>query len=139
MDFPTLLLVLVSMAELALLSVVVAFFQRLKRSEALVQNLQARQSELVRKLQLNAQLEQELVESFRRRQEELSRLDRLLAERTKQLDSLVKQAETFTQSPRFLRQVILTGHGEGKPIPALAKATGLSVDEVAIIINQAGN
>lgn len=139
MDFATLLLVLVSMAELALLSVVVAFFQRLKRSEALVQTLQARQSELVRKLQLNAQLEQELVDSFRRRQEELSRLDRLMEERTKQLDALVKQAETFTRSPSFLRQVILTGHGEGKPAPALAKATGLSVDEVAIIINQAGN
>lgn len=134
-----LLLVFFSLTELALLGMVGAFFLRLKRSEALVQSLQARQVELVNKLHVNAQLEQELVQSFRKRQEELSRLDRLLEERTKQLQALVRQAENYTRSPQFLRQIILTGHGEGKPVQALARATGLSVDEVEIIISQAGN
>ncbi|HMM37365.1 MAG TPA: hypothetical protein PKB11_01285 [Desulfovibrio sp.] len=139
MNASALLLVLVSLAELALLSVVIVFFLRLRKSEALVHGLQSRQGELLRKLQVNAQLERELVDSFRGRQEELARLDQLLEERTRQLSDLVKQAEGFTRSPRFLRQVILAGHGEGKPTPSLARATGLSVEEVELIISQAGN
>lgn len=139
MELTHLLLVFFSFTELALLGVVGAFFLRLRKSESLVQSLQSRQVELVNKLHVNAQLEQELVQSFRNRQEELSRLDRLLEERTKQLQALVRQAEAYTRSPQFLRQIILTGHGEGKPVQALARATGLSVDEVEIILSQTGN
>ncbi len=135
----TLMLVLTTLVELALLGAVAFFFIRLKKSEHILQTIQARQIEFVNKLHFNAQLETELMQSFERRQVELARLDELLAEKSRQLGQLVKNAETFTKSPRFLRQVILDGHGEGRMPAELARSTGLSVDEVELILSQSGN
>lgn len=131
------LLFIVSLTELALLVVVLVFFLRLRRSEALLGALQDKQEELLRKLHFNAELEQELVSTFTERQEMLSRLDERLQDRAADLEKLLKQAEQVSRSPRFLRELVLSGHRQGKPAQALAMATGLSVDEVELIIGQA--
>ncbi len=136
MDISNLLLTLFSLTELALLSVVVFFFVRLKKSEALLANLQARQEEFINKLMLNAQLEQELVQTFETRQKELALLDQQLEEKARQLKKIVRQAEKFSSSPQFLRQTILTGHKNGQSIDELSKMTDLSRDEVELIIDQ---
>lgn len=137
MDTTTLLLVLFSLLELALLSVVVAFFLRLKKSEALISTLQARQEEFLNKLQFNAQLESELVRSFEQRQNRLAELDRQLETQAARLDKLLEQAREFSKSPSFLRQIILNGHKEGADPAKLARSTGLSLEEVQLIIDQA--
>ncbi len=101
-------------------------------------DLQSRQQEFINKLQFNAQLENELVNTFEKRQEELSRLDQQLEEKSKKLEKIIKQAQEFSKSPQFLRQIILTGHRSGKSPSQLAKSTGLSIDEVELIIDQGG-
>ena len=90
------------------------------------------------KLDFNAKLEQELVGSFQRRQAELAELDQKLEERSRQLEKLVRKAEEFTRSPDFLRQVIVNGARRGQSPQALAKATGLSLDEVELILTRQG-
>lgn len=137
MSSSLILLFIVSLTELALLVVVLVFFLRLRRSEALLGALQNKQEELLRKLHFNAELEQELVSTFTERQEMLSRLDERLQDRAADLEKLLKQAEQVSRSPRFLREVVLSGHRQGKPAQALAMSTGLSVDEVELIIGQA--
>ncbi|MGE4551649.1 MAG: hypothetical protein AB7D57_00965 [Desulfovibrionaceae bacterium] len=131
------LLILFSLVELALLVIVVAFFLRLRRSEALISKVQAQQESFLNKLRFNAQMEQEMVETFGRRQTELAALDEQLERRAQELKKLVDQAASLTRSPRVLRQVILEGHDQGKTPAQLAKATGLSVDEVELILEQA--
>jgi hypothetical protein len=49
---------------------------------------------------------------------------------------LLEQAETFTKSPQFLRQTILSGSKRGLSVQALAQSTGLSTDEVELILDQ---
>ena len=139
MQITALLLLALTVTELVLLFVVIAFYLRLRKSEALIARMQAKQEEFLNKLRANAQLEQELVDSFERRQSELARLDTQLSDRVIALNKLLKQADEFAKSPQFLRQVIITGHRQGKGIKELSRATGLSSDEVELIIDQAGN
>jgi uncharacterized protein HemX len=136
MQISALLLLALTVTELALLFVVIIFYLRLRKSETLIARMQTRQEEFLNKLRANAQLEQELVDSFERRQDELSRLDGQLTERVVILNKLLKQADEYARSPQFLRQVIISGNRQGKSPKELAKTTGLSVDEVELIIDQ---
>jgi hypothetical protein len=130
------LLIILTGSELALLFLVVFFFARLRKSEELLTALRESQSGLLAKLDQNARLEQEMVESFEDRQVALARLDAKLESRREELEKLLKQASEFTRSPDFLRQLILTGHRKGQSTKALAKATGLSQDEVELILEE---
>uniref|UniRef100_I2Q1K9 DUF2802 domain-containing protein n=1 Tax=Desulfovibrio sp. U5L TaxID=596152 RepID=I2Q1K9_9BACT len=130
------LVIFLTVCELALLLLVVLFFSRLRRSEELLANLQKNQDSLLKKLDFNARLEQELIGSFQRRQTELAELDQKLEERRDELEKLVKKAKEYSRSPDFLRQIILNGTRRGQSPPALAKATGLSLDEVELILAQ---
>lgn len=136
MQISTLLLVLFSLTELVLLCVVVAFFLRLKRSEVLLDKLGRGQAEFMNKLRFNAQLEQEMVETFTKRQQELLALDEVLEKRAKELSALVSQAEKYLDSPAIKRQTILDGHRKGRSPLELAKATGLTLEEVEVIVDQ---
>ncbi|MHC1701253.1 MAG: hypothetical protein AB9900_09790 [Humidesulfovibrio sp.] len=136
MQITALLLLALTVTELALLFVVIIFYMRLRKSETLIARMQTKQEEFLTKLRANAQLEQELVDSFERRQDELSRLDGQLTERVVILNKLLKQADEYARSPQFLRQVIISGNRQGKSPKELAKTTGLSVDEVELIIDQ---
>lgn len=132
------LIILVSMVEVALLGVLLVFFLRLRRSEALLNRLQANQTQLLERLRQNAELEQELVATFAQRQEQLRHLDQRLEERAVALRRLLEQAEGISRSPQFLREVILNGHRKGRSLEQIARSTGLSVDEVELILAQAG-
>lgn len=132
------LIILVSVVEVALLGVLLVFFLRLRRSEALLNRLQANQTQLLERLRQNAELEQELVATFAQRQEQLRHLDRRLEERADGLRRLLEQAEGISRSPQFLREVILNGHRKGRSLDQIARSTGLSVDEVELILAQAG-
>ncbi|KHK04384.1 hypothetical protein [Desulfovibrio sp. TomC] len=132
------LIIFLTVSELALLLLVVLFFSRLRRSEELLGKLQKNQDSLLKKIDFNAKLEQELVGSFQRRQTELAILDQKLEERSTQLEKLVRKAEEISRSPDFLRQIIVNGTRRGQSPQALAKATGLSLDEVQLILAQKG-
>jgi SRSO17 transposase len=136
MQISALMLLALTITELALLFVVIAFYLRLRKSEALIARMQTKQEEFLVKLRANAQIEQELVDSFGRRQEELARLDTELTERVIILNKLLKQADEYARSPQFLRQIIITGHRQGKSVKELSKATGVGIDEVELIIDQ---
>lgn len=130
------LVIFLTVCELALLLLVVLFFSRLRRSEDLLAKMQKNQDGLLKKLDFNARLEQELVGSFRQRQAELAELDQKLEQRRGELEKLVKKAEECIRSPDFLRQIILNGSRRGQSPVALAKATGLSREEVELILAQ---
>ncbi len=130
------LVIFLTVCELVLLLLVVLFFSRLRRSEDLLAKLQKNQDALLKKLDFNAKLERELVGSFERRQRELAALDQQLEIRRDELEKLVKKAKEFSRSPDFLRQIILNGSRRGQTPMALAKATGLSLDEVELILAQ---
>ncbi|WP_300158477.1 hypothetical protein [Solidesulfovibrio sp.] len=132
----SLLVIFLTVCELVLLLLVVLFFSRLRRSEDLLAKLQKNQDALLRKLDFNAKLEQELVGSFTRRQAELAELDQKLEQRRAELEKLVKKAKEYSRSPEFLRQIIVNGSRRGQSPQALAKATGLSLDEVELILAQ---
>ena len=132
----SLLVIFLTVCELTLLLLVVLFFSRLRRSEDLLAKLQKNQDALLNKLDFNAKLEQELVGSFTRRQAELAELDQKLEQRRAELEKLVKKAQEFSRSPDFLRQIIVNGSRRGQSPLALAKATGLSLDEVELILAQ---
>ena len=138
MQISAFLLLALTAAELLLLLVVIAFYLRLRKSEALIARMQTKQEEFLVKLRANAQLEQDLVDNFGQRQEELTRLDNEISERVIVLNKLLKQADEYARSPQFLRQIIITGHRQGKSIKELAKATGVAADEVELIIDQSG-
>lgn len=130
------LLLALSVTEVMLLGVVVFFFMRLKQSEAVLSQLQSKQDDLLNKLRFNAQLEQELVSTFQHRQSELIELDAKIEERAKDLRRIIKQAEQYSRSPQFMREVVLTGWRGGKSAIELARSSGLTVDEVELIISQ---
>ncbi len=132
------LIIFVSVVEVALLGVLLMFFLRLRRSEALLNRLQANQTQLLERLRQNAELEQDLVATFAQRQEQLRHLDQRLEERAQALRRLLEQAEGISRSPQFLREVILNGHRKGRSLEQIARSTGLSVDEVELILAQAG-
>lgn len=135
-DISLIILTLATLVEIALLVLAAFFYQRLKKSELLVRSLQEKQDEFLQKLALNARLEKEIVASFATRQEELTALETKLQLRAAEMRRLLTQAENFTKSPQFLRQIILSGHQRGQSPQALAQATGLSVDEVELILDQ---
>lgn len=125
-----------SLLEVALLAGVVAFFFRLRRSEQLLAKLQQNQKDFLQKIEKSADLEQQFLANFASRQADLQQLDSQLGEREKQIRSLLQQAENLAQSPQFLRQVILSGHRKGRTIKSLAQSTGLSTEEVELILEQ---
>ncbi|MBU1248585.1 MAG: hypothetical protein KKB70_07805 [Proteobacteria bacterium] len=136
MNLTTLLLVFFSITELVLLAVVLLFFFRLRKSEQLLSKLSQGQTEFMNKLRFNAQMEQEMIETFAKRQKELINLDEVMEKRADELSRLVKQAEKLLDSPALKRELILTGHRQGKGPLQLAKATGLTLEEVELIIDQ---
>lgn len=138
MQFTFWLLALVSIFELVLFFLLLSFFRRLRKSEELLLKLQTGQASLLANLEQNAQLEKDLIASFAERQHELKRLDMQLEERAASLGKLLNQAETVSRSPQFLRELILSGIRQGRSSLELAKATGLSLDEVKLILAQAG-
>ena len=133
------IILVLSILEVALLAGVVTFFFRLRRSEQLLAKLQKSQNEFLGKIEKSVDLEQQFLNNFAERQTELLHLETQLAEREKQLRNLLQQAEGLAQSPQFLRQVILSGHRKGRSIKALAQSTGLSTDEVELILEQGGS
>lgn len=130
----SILVIFLTVCELFLLLLVVLFFSRLRRSEDLLAKLQKNQDALLKRIDFNAKLEQELVGSFQRRQAELAALDQKLEERRDELEKLVRKAKELSRSPEFLRQIIINGSRRGQSPMALAKATGLSLDEVELIL-----
>lgn len=132
------LLAAVTVFECVLLFLVLSFFRRLRRSEDLLLQLQLGQASLLAGLEQNARLEKDLITSFADRQTELKNLDRQLEERAAALNRLLHQAEIVSRSPQFLRELILSGARQGKSPLELARGTGLSLDEVNLIIAQAG-
>ena len=131
------ILALVSLFELVLLFLLLSFFRRLRKSEELLLKLQTGQASLLANLEQNAQLEKDLITSFAERQRELKHLDLQLEDRAATLTRLLDQAEAVSRSPQFLRELILSGLRQGKTPLELAKGTGLSPDEVKLIISQA--
>ncbi len=130
------ILILLTLAELVLFVLLVRFFSRLKKSEELLTKLSENQDTFVQRLQTNAQLEKELMQSFVRRQAELQALAGSLEDKAAELRSLLEQAEAISRSPHFLRELIINGKSKGRTLAQLAKATGLSIDEVELILAQ---
>ena len=131
------LLLAVTVFELVLFVLLLTFFRRLQKSEHLLLKLQAGQSSLLTNLEQNARLERDLIASFADRQQELRSLDIQLQERAAGLSKLLNQAEAISRSPQFLRELIITGIRKGKTPAELARNTGLSIDEVKLILAQA--
>ncbi|MBQ7618443.1 MAG: hypothetical protein IJS50_06165 [Desulfovibrio sp.] len=135
----TLLLILIlvsSVLELCILAGVLYFYQRLKKSESLMYSLQDNQAKLLARIETNARLEREIVDSFAQRQSELQELNTKLEDRAQTLRRLLEQAEGITRSPQFLREIILNGRKKGLTAQQIARNAGLSVDEVELILAQ---
>ncbi|MGL1862147.1 MAG: hypothetical protein OCC46_06455 [Pseudodesulfovibrio sp.] len=132
-----LLLIMFTVSEVVLLVVVIMFFLRLKKSEALLSGLQANQEEFIKRLQFNTQLENELVATFEQRQHELVTLNDEIENKAAELRKLVNLANDYAKSPQFMREIIRNGHRAGKSPVQLAKSSGLSLEEVELIIDQA--
>ena len=131
------LLIVVSLIEIMLFVMLLRFFSRLRRSEDLLTRLRDNQEALLEKLATNAELERELMHSFHTRQTELRLLTEKVETRSTELAALVEQAEAISRSPQFLRELIIAGKKKGRSPAQLAKATGLSLDEVELILLQA--
>ncbi|WP_028574813.1 hypothetical protein [Desulfonatronovibrio hydrogenovorans] len=129
------IILVVSGVEIILLILVFLFFYRLRKSENLLAAMQKNQHAFIEKLNFNSQLEQELVSTFEQRQKELINLEAKMDERIRELNRLVRQAEKFTASPQFMRNIIISGYKNGRSIEDLTKATGLSRDEIELIID----
>ena len=127
-------LVAVTLAELALVFLVLLFFVRLRRSEQMLSTLQANQDDLMDRMLRNAELEQEMVASFAQRQQELTQLNRVMEERIASLRKLLEQAEGITCSPHFLRELILNCRRKGQSIDEIVRGTGLARDEIELIL-----
>jgi hypothetical protein len=125
-----------TLMEILLIVLAFVFYGKLKKSELIVRSLQDRQAEFLQKLDVNTRLEKEIIGTFVKRQEELTALEEKLHFRAVEMRRLLEQAENFTKSPQFLRQTILSGFKRGQSPAALAQATGLSVDEVELILDQ---
>ena len=129
-------LILASLTEVLLLVGLIIFFLRLRRSEATLTTLQANQEKLLTHVHVNAELEQELMDSFARRQAELQALDRKLEERVIALKSLLMEADGVNRSPQLLREIIVAGSRSGKSLQELARSTNLSIDEIRLILSK---
>lgn len=139
MIFPLWIIGVITIAETVLVVMVFLFFLRLKRSEATLAQLQHNQEQVLESMYRNAALEQDLVDSFSQRQEQLIILNKGLEERIKFLQKLIDQASTISRSPQFLREVILAGREKGQTPAQIARATGLAVDEVELILSRLPN
>lgn len=131
-----LMLLFFTISEIVLLAVVILFFLRLKKSESLLSSLQANQEEFIKRIQFNTQLESELVATFEQRQQELVAINDSLEKKRAKLQKLVDLANEHCKSPQFMREIIIKGHRAGKSPFQLAKSTGLSLEEVELIIDQ---
>ena len=127
-----------SILELIILGGVLFFYLRLRRSEAMLNALQGNQEALLARIEMNARLEREIVATFAQRQAELQNLDEKLEERARDLRRLLEQAEGISRSPQFLRELILNGRRKGLSSRQIARNSGLSVDEVELILAQEG-
>ncbi|MDY0259469.1 MAG: hypothetical protein RBR41_07360 [Desulfovibrio sp.] len=127
-----------SVLELMVLGGVLFFYLRLRRSEAMLNALQGNQEALLARIEMNARLEREIVATFAQRQAELQNLDEKLEERARDLRRLLEQAEGISRSPQFLRELILNGKNKGLTSRQIARNSGLSVDEVELILAQEG-
>ncbi len=127
-------IVLLTAAELVLIALVLTFFIRLKKSEVVIQKLQENQEQLLDRVYRNAALEQELVATFAQRQEQLSNLIPHVENRIATLQKLISQAEGISRSPQFLREVIQNAKKKGQSIEQIVINTGLSRDEVELIL-----
>jgi uncharacterized protein HemX len=136
MTSSVILFIALSFLELLLLILVIVFFIRLKKSEKSMNHLVEKHSQMLQKLRFNAELEQELLSSFETRQQELVEIDKKLKARAEELQKLIKQAESMSRSPDLMRQIILEGRRQGKTPQAIARSTGLSVEEVELIMEQ---
>jgi uncharacterized protein HemX len=136
MTSSVILFIALSVLELLLLILVIVFFIRLKKSEKSMNELVEKHSRMLQKIRFNAELEQELLSSFETRQQELVEIDRKLKSRAEELQKLIKQAESLSSSPDLMRQIILEGRRQGKTPQAIARSTGLSVEEVELIMEQ---
>lgn len=125
-----------SILELVVLGGVLFFYLRLRRSEAMLNALQGNQEALLARIEMNARLEREIVATFAQRQAELQNLDGKLEERAQELRRLLEQAEGISRSPQFLRELILNGRRKGLSSRQIARNSGLSVDEVELILAQ---
>ncbi len=132
------LLIVSSVLELILVAGVLFFYYRLRKSESLMRMLQDNQTKLLARIETNARLEREVVESFTQRQTELEELNAKLEDRAQYLRRLLEQAEGITRSPQFLREIILNGRKKGLSAQQIARNAGLSVDEVQLILAQNG-
>ena len=133
------ILIVISLAELVLFVLLLRFFSRLRRSEHLLTELSEGQQVLMDKLRTNAELERELMQTFSARQAGLQQLNASLDQRAAELAALLEQAQAVSRSPQFLRELIIAGRKKGRTSSQLAKATGLSLDEVELILAQAEN
>ena len=138
MQISSWLLILASLTEVLLFVGLIVFFVRLRRSEALLNTLQANQEQLLARLHLNAELEQELMDSFAQRQAELQALDHKLEERVLSLKNLLMEADGVNRSPQLLREIIVAGSRSGKSLQDLARSTNLSIDEIRLILSKNG-
>jgi hypothetical protein len=136
MTLPLWIILLATLAESVLVLLVFAFFVRLRRSETLISGLQANQEKVLERIYRNAEIEQDLVESFSQRQEQLRILNQRMEERAGQLQRLIGQAEGIARSPHFLREIILNGRRKGLSVAEIAKTAGLAEDEVSLILNR---
>lgn len=132
------LIAVFSVLELIVLGGVLFFYLRLRRSEAMLNALQGNQEALLARIEMNARLEREIVATFAQRQAELQNLDEKLEERARDLRRLLEQAEGISRSPQFLRELILNGRRKGLTSRQIARNSGLSVDEVELILAQEG-
>lgn len=136
MNLPLWIIGILTVAECTLVALVFLFFLRLKRSETSLAQLQANQEAVQERLYQNTALEQNLVDTFAQRQQQLVTLNQLLEERIEILRRLLDQAEGICRSPQFLREIILNGRRKGQTPAQIARAAGLTVDEVEIILAQ---
>lgn len=136
MTLPLWIIAIITLAETSLMVLVFVFFLRLRRSEDLLIRLQANQEKVLDRIWQNAELEQDLVDSFAQRQEQLTNLNMRLEERIEIIKKLLEQAEGISRSPQFLREVILNGQRKGRNAAQIARAAGLTVDEVELIMEQ---
>lgn len=130
------ILIVISAAEIVLFVMLLRFFSRLRKSEELLLKLSEGQQSLMDKLRTNAEIERELMQSFAVRQAGLQNLNQSIDDRVAELNGLLEQARAVARSPHFLREVIIAGKKKGRTSSQLAKATGLSVDEVELILAQ---
>ncbi|MDR3176575.1 MAG: hypothetical protein LBU06_08600 [Desulfovibrio sp.] len=129
-------LIIISIAELALFFLLLRFFIRLRKSEDLLLTLSNGQQGLMEKLRVNSELERELVQSFAVRQAELQKLGEDIDARAAQLRALLDRTEKLGRSPQLLREVIVSGKKKGLSVAQLAKSAGISVDEVELVLAQ---